>query len=111
MGSSVSLSTSRTSGTASQHFLCLQFCGRSQRRAALVAAARRKILIASRRFSHVPRSVISANVRLALRCKSIFSEKTSVLRARRGSPEKKSVSPRCKESELRSTPWTQETGD
>lgn len=43
----------------------------------------------------VPRSVISANVKLALRCRSMFSEKTSVLRARSGSPEKKSVSPRC----------------
>lgn len=44
--------------------------------------------------SSLPRSVISANVRLALRCRSIFSENTSVLRARSGSPEKKSVSPR-----------------
>ena len=44
--------------------------------------------------SHIPRSVISANVRLALRWRSIFSENTSVLRARSGSPEKKSVSPR-----------------
>lgn len=45
---------------------------------------------------YAPRSVISAKVRLALRWRSILSEKTSVLRARRGSPEKKSVSPRCK---------------
>lgn len=44
---------------------------------------------------NVPRSVISAKVRLALRCRSTLSEKTRVLRARRGSPEKKSVSPRC----------------
>jgi hypothetical protein len=43
----------------------------------------------------IPRSVISAKVKLALRCRSMFSEKTSVLRARSGSPEKKSVSPRC----------------
>ncbi len=42
----------------------------------------------------LPRSVISANVRLALRWRSIFSEYTRVLKARRGSPEKKSVSPR-----------------
>lgn len=39
--------------------------------------------------------MISAKVKLALRCRSMFSEKTSVLRARSGSPEKKSVSPRC----------------
>lgn len=45
--------------------------------------------------TNIPRSVISAKVRLALRCKSILSEKTKVLRARNGSPEKKSVSPRC----------------
>lgn len=43
----------------------------------------------------VPLSVISANVRLALRWRSMFSEKTKVLSARRGSPEKKSFSPRC----------------
>lgn len=43
---------------------------------------------------HIPLSVISANVKLALRCRSTLSENTSVLRARRGSPEKKSVSPR-----------------
>jgi len=42
----------------------------------------------------VPRSVISAKVRLALLWRSIFSEKTRVLKARSGSPEKKSVSPR-----------------
>jgi hypothetical protein len=36
--------------------------------------------------------VISANVKLALRCRSILSENTRVLRARSGSPEKKSVS-------------------
>ena len=40
----------------------------------------------------LPRSVISANVRLALRCRSTFSEYTKVLRERKGSPEKKSVS-------------------
>ena len=44
---------------------------------------------------HVPRSVISANVKLADRCRSMLSEYTSVLSARRGSPEKKSVSARC----------------
>lgn len=46
------------------------------------------------RVQNIPRSVISANVRLALRWRSMFSEKTRVLSARRGSPEKKSVSPR-----------------
>ena len=40
----------------------------------------------------LPLSVISANVKLALRCKSMLSEYTNVLNARRGSPEKKSVS-------------------
>jgi hypothetical protein len=43
---------------------------------------------------NVPLSVISANVKLALRCRSTLSENTKVLRARSGSPEKKSVSPR-----------------
>ena len=43
----------------------------------------------------VPRSVISAKVKLADRCKSMLSEYTRVLNARRGSPEKKAVSPRC----------------
>lgn len=43
----------------------------------------------------VPLSVISANVKLADRCKSMLSEYTRVLNARRGSPEKKSVSARC----------------
>lgn len=43
---------------------------------------------------YAPRSVISANVRLALLWRSMLSENTRVLRARRGSPEKKSVSPR-----------------
>ena len=43
----------------------------------------------------VPRSVISAKVRLALRCRSTLSEYTSVLKARSGSPVKKSYSPRC----------------
>ena len=47
----------------------------------------------------VPRSVISAKVKLADRCKSMLSEYTSVLKARRGSPEKKSVSARCRRSE------------
>jgi hypothetical protein len=47
---------------------------------------------------HVPRSVISAKVKLADRCKSMLSEYTRVLNARRGSPEKKSVSARCEES-------------
>lgn len=45
-------------------------------------------------MANKPRSVISANVKLALRWRSRLSEKTRVLRARRGSPEKKSVSPR-----------------
>ena len=58
------------------------------------AKSRRTHMPASPSFD-VPRSVISAKVKLALRCRSIFSEKTRVLRARRGSPEKKSVSPRC----------------
>lgn len=43
---------------------------------------------------NVPRSVISAKVKLALRWRSTLSEKTRVLNALRGSPEKKSVSPR-----------------
>lgn len=47
---------------------------------------------------NVPRSVISAKVKLALRWRSMFSENTKVLKARRGSPEKKSVSPRCARS-------------
>lgn len=42
-----------------------------------------------------PRSVISANVKLALRCKSTLSEYTSVVSDCRGSPEKKSVSALC----------------
>jgi len=41
-----------------------------------------------------PLSVISAKVKLALLWRSTLSEKTSVLSARKGSPEKKSVSPR-----------------
>jgi hypothetical protein len=44
---------------------------------------------------NVPLSVISAKVKLALRCRSTLSENTRVLKARNGSPEKKSVSPRC----------------
>ena len=46
----------------------------------------------------VPRSVISAKVRLALRWRSMLSEYTSVLKALRGSPEKKSTSSLCAES-------------
>ena len=60
--------------------------------------------------AHAPRSVISANVKLALLCRSMFSENTRVLRARRGSPEKKSVSPRCakkKKSQLQVAEWRQ----
>lgn len=49
--------------------------------------------------------MISANVKLALRCRSMFSEKTSVLRARSGSPEKKSVSPRCIRKETKSATY------
>lgn len=45
------------------------------------------------RWKNMPLSVISAKVKLALRCRSRLSEKTRVLSARRGSPEKKSVSP------------------
>lgn len=74
MGSSVSRSTSRTSVLEVEHH-------------AKHRGKKHDVVL--------PRSVISANVRLALRCKSMFSEKTRVLRARRGSPEKKSVSPRC----------------
>lgn len=44
-----------------------------------------------------PRSVISANVKLADRCRSTLSEYTSVVRASNGGPEKKSVSARCAE--------------
>ena len=43
-------------------------------------------------FHALPRSVISANVKLALRCKSMFWLYTSVLNAAKGSPVKKSVS-------------------
>ena len=39
--------------------------------------------------------MISAKVKLADLCKSMLSEYTRVLNARRGSPEKKSVSARC----------------
>jgi len=49
----------------------------------------------SRSTSLTSRSVISAKVKLADRCKSMLSEYTRVLNARRGSPEKKSVSARC----------------
>lgn len=45
---------------------------------------------------NAPLSVISAKVKLALRCRSTLSENTKVLKARNGSPEKKSVSPRLK---------------
>lgn len=48
--------------------------------------------------SQVPLSVISAKVKLADLCKSMLSEYTSVDNARRGSPEKKSVSARWKRS-------------
>lgn len=41
---------------------------------------------------HKPCSVISAKVKLALRCKSILFDSTNVVRARSGSPEKKSKS-------------------
>lgn len=50
--------------------------------------------IGSRIYVDVPRSVISAKVKLALRWRSTLSENTKVLNARSGSPEKKSVSPR-----------------
>ena len=84
IGSRVSRSTSRTS-------VCFP--------SAMTGTARhlRPQYVASRGLfqAYAPRSVISANVRLALRWRSILSEKTRVLRARRGSPEKKSVSPRC----------------
>lgn len=45
-----------------------------------------------RKLSFLPLSVISANVRLALRCRSRLSEYTSVLSACKGGPEKKSTS-------------------
>jgi hypothetical protein len=48
---------------------------------------------------YLPLSVISAKVKLADLCKSMLSEYTRVLNARRGSPEKKSVSARCSGSE------------
>lgn len=73
MGSRVLRSTSRTSEGAE------------------LAMARFGLCIWGRR---IPRSVISAKVKLADRCKSMFSEYTKVLNARRGSPEKKSVSAR-----------------
>jgi hypothetical protein len=43
----------------------------------------------------VPRSVISAKVRLALRWRSTLSEYTKVVSASNGAPVKKSVSARC----------------
>lgn len=49
----------------------------------------------------VPLSVISAKVKLADLCKSMLSEYTSVDKARRGSPEKKSVSARWRQSVCR----------
>lgn len=54
---------------------------------------------------NAPRSVISAKVKLALRWRSILSEATKVHRARRGSPEKKSVSPRYSSSVWFETKW------
>lgn len=51
--------------------------------------------------SQVPRSVISAKVKLADLCKSMLSEYTRVDNARRGSPEKKSVSARWQRSVCR----------
>ena len=48
----------------------------------------------SRSTSLTSLSVISAKVKLADRCKSMLSEYTRVLNARKGSPEKKSVSAR-----------------
>jgi hypothetical protein len=80
IGSSVSRSTSLTSacGHGQQWFNSRQ----TQRRGRV----------------QVPRSVISAKVKLADRCKSMLSEYTRVLNARRGSPEKKSVSARWTKS-------------
>jgi hypothetical protein len=79
MGSRVSRSTSRTSKVVdiSESWIVTRLGRKS--------AAWRLLL---------PRSVISANVKLALRWRSIFSENTRVLSALKGSPEKKSVSPR-----------------
>lgn len=48
-----------------------------------------------------PLSVISAKVKLALRCRSMLCEYTRVLRALRGSPVKKSVSCRCRRASVK----------
>jgi len=81
MGSRVSRSTSLTSATMwYQHKLILMH----------------SVLI----MLSLPLSVISANVKLALLCKSRLSEYTSVLNACKGGPEKKSTSARCETHKL-----------
>ena len=91
IGSSVSLSTSRTSvvwsAAVSRACDCTQIAMLSHGICTTASYGMRQKVS--------PLSVISAKVKLALRCKSTLSEKTSVLSARNGSPEKKSVSPRC----------------
>lgn len=49
----------------------------------------------SRLTSRTSRSVISAKVSDAERCRSVLSEYTRVVRASSGAPLKKSVSARC----------------
>ena len=84
MGSRVSRSTSRTSIQKRQHVL--------------VDLVNLDL--------DTPRSVISAKVKLALRCSSTFSEYTKVLKDRKGSPVKKSVSARFGCGQTRSCSWS-----
>jgi hypothetical protein len=56
-------------------------------------------------------SVISANARAALRCKSTFSEYERVERARRGSPVKKLVSDRSVDKSKASAAEGEATGE
>jgi len=101
MGSRVSRSTSRTSAKNQHSVLSSNSCPPAQQPVSPLAYdvsndARKLALGGLGKDINVPRSVISAKVREALRWRSMLSEKTRVLRARRGSPEKKSVSPRCR---------------
>lgn len=104
MGSRVSRSTSRTSTDGQVSAICTAFAScvwAQQPRPPLpvnvLMPSKGRASVGLGKLIDVPRSVISANVKLALRWRSMLSEKTSVLRARRGSPEKKSVSPRWRE--------------
>ena len=82
MGSNVSRSTSRTSTRPHR--------SETMKRTTQIVMGREWL-------EDRPRSVISAKVKLALRCRSTLSEYTNVLSARSGSPLKKSTSDRCSE--------------